>query len=147
MNPEIFAAAWTAAVCTIYCAAGVQDWKTRIAPNRYPLLLFLLGLLQWSGRGMIFLKIAGLVFPVAATLFFDRIFHVRSGGADVKMYAAAGFAFGLFGLTYIWSLTFAAALTWVTAKKLGRREKLPMCSFLAIGGCGYAAANLIFMMK
>lgn len=146
MNPEIFAAAWTAAVCVLYCRTGVQDWKTRIVPNQYPLLLFLLGLIQWSGsRETVFLKIAGLVFPVAATLFFDCIFRVRSGGADIKMYAATGFVFGLSGLVCIWAATFIIALAWLLIRKIPFQTKLPMCSFLAIGGCGYAI--LLLMMK
>lgn len=133
---------WTAAVCTVYCAAGIQDWKTRIVSNRRSTALLLLGLFQWSAPGL--MKILGLLFPIVATLLLDRVMRTKSGGADVKMYAATGFMFGLGGLVCIWAVTFIIVLMWLLVRKAPLRTKLPMCSFLAVGGCVY---TLLLMMK
>lgn len=93
------------------------------------------------------MKVLGLLFPIAATLLADRVMRTKSGGADIKMYAATGFTFGLGGLVCIWAITFIAALMWLLVRKAPLQTKLPMCSFLAAGGCIYALLLMILMMK
>lgn len=129
----------------ILCAA-ITDWRKRIIPDWTWVLILITGIFcavmsERIGRdvqGILYVplleRIAGLLFP-AAVLLIIALKWGGVGGGDIKLTAALGFAFGLYGLVFI--LFFAVVHACIYAGA-ARQKSVPLAVFLAVGFLAYA---------
>ena len=123
------------------CAA-ITDMKKRIIPDWTWIAILLIG-----GVSAFFFKtpylplfdrIVGFLFP-AASLIFIAIKYVGVGGGDIKLIAAMGFCFGMFGIAAI--LLFAAIPTCIYSF-VTKQRSVPLAVFLCIGFFAYLVLSL-----
>lgn len=79
-------------------------------------------------------RIAGLLFPAVALLIIALKWG-GVGGGDIKLTAALGFAFGLYGLVFILFFAVVPACIYAGA---ARQKSVPLAVFLAVGFLVYA---------
>lgn len=132
----------------ILCAA-ITDWKKRIIPDWTWVAILVTGIFcavmgESIGRevqGILYVplleRVAGLVFP-ATVLLLIALKWGGTGGGDIKLTAALGFAFGLYGLVFILFFAVIPACIYAGAT---RQKSVPLAVFLAIGFLAYACAH------
>ena len=117
-----------AAILPILCYGAYTDWKDRIIPNRVPLTILVLGFFTVGGFIYKFLSLGLLVLlMVVAKLLTKK----KSGGGDIKLYMAMGFALGLLNLAVVLFLTIVLYSSFRFVKKVPKTERFPVCSFVA----------------
>ncbi|HHW23156.1 MAG TPA: hypothetical protein GXX26_09800 [Clostridiaceae bacterium] len=84
-------------------------------------------------------RIAGFLLPGICLLFLAMKYG-GVGGGDIKLTAAIGFSFGLYGLT---SILFFALLPALLYSKLTRQKSVPLAVFLCTGFFIHAGIALI----
>ena len=114
-------------LCQTLVMAGMVDGATREIPDRFHLLVALVGLVGFQPLpAMCGFLLVPLPFLVAA-LKTGKI-----GGGDVKLMAASGFALGVSGGFWMMFWGLLMALLW-NASMRQRRDSLPLAPFLAFG--------------
>ena len=125
------------------CAA-ITDWKKRIIPDWTWIAILMVGLASAviNGKGILFIplleRFVGLLFP-AVCLLIIAFKWGGVGGGDIKLTAALGFCFGLYGLAAI--LFFAVIPACIYARATKQRS-VPLAVFLCIGFFVYAGLLL-----
>ncbi len=126
-------------VC-ILCAA-ISDWRKRIIPDWTWIAVLLIGAVcmaagECIGGNLpevfyipIAERVAGLVCP-ATVLIIAALTRGGVGGGDIKLTAALGFTYGLFGLLFILCFSVVPACLYSFATK---QKSIPLAVFLAIG--------------
>ena len=123
------------------CAA-ITDFKKRIIPDWTWIAILLVG-----GVSAFFFKIpylplmdriVGLLLP-GISLLIIAVKYGGVGGGDIKLMAAMGFCFGMFGLAAI--LLFAAIPTCIYSF-VTKQRSVPLAVFLCIGFFAYLVLSL-----
>jgi leader peptidase (prepilin peptidase)/N-methyltransferase len=128
----------------IICAA-MTDWKKRIIPDWTWITILITGIfcavigesIARDVQGILYVplieRITGLLYPAAALLIIALKWG-GVGGGDIKLTAALGFAFGLYGLVFILFFAVAPACIYAGAT---RQKSVPLAVFLAAGFLAY----------
>ncbi|WP_242860375.1 A24 family peptidase [Desulfosporosinus sp. I2] len=125
------------------CAA-ITDWKKRIIPDWTWIAILMVGFASAviNGKGILYIplleRFTGLLFP-AVSLLMIAFKWGGVGGGDIKLMAALGFCFGLYGLAAI--LFFAVIPACIYARATKQRS-VPLAVFLCIGFFVYAGLLL-----
>ncbi len=138
-------------ICTIplVCAA-VTDWKKRIIPDWTWIVVLIMGIItDFINENInevilnvsLIDKIAGLLIP-AISLFVIALKFGGIGGGDIKLTAAMGFCFGLYGLVFILFFAVVPACVYAGVKK---QRSIPLATFLCIGFFAYVC--LVFFLR
>lgn len=122
--------------------AAVMDYRKRIIPDWTWIAVILFGgisafLLPYPTMPQ---RIAGFLLP-GVCLFLLSIKYGGVGGGDIKLTAAMGFCFGLYGLAVI--LFFAMLPACIYAKGT-RQRSIPLAVFLCIGFFVYTSVLYIW---
>lgn len=121
------------------CAA-ITDWKKRIIPDWTWIAILMVGLASAviNGKGILYIplpeRLVGFLFP-AVSLLMIAFKWGGVGGGDIKLTAALGFCFELYGLAAI--LFFAVIPACIYARATKQRS-VPLAVFLCIGFFVYA---------
>lgn len=125
------------------CAA-ITDMKKRIIPDwTWIAILLIGGISAFFFKTLnlpLFDRIVGFLLP-AASLLFIAVKYGGVGGGDIKLTAALGFCFGLYGIAAI--LFFAVIPACIYAKAT-RQRSVPLAVFLCIGF--FVNAGLSFLI-
>lgn len=134
----------------IICAA-VTDWNKRIIPDWTWIAILMVGLAaavisESISRDVEYIlyiplpeRVAGLLFPAVSFLIIAFKWG-GVGGGDIKLTAALGFCFGLYGLT---AILFFSVITACIYARATRQKSVPLAVFLGVGFLVYACI-LIF---
>ena len=113
--------------------AAITDFKKRIIPDWTWIAILLIGGVSASFFKVpyisLFERILGFLLP-GICLLFCAVRYGGVGGGDIKMTAAMGFQFGLYGLAII--LFFALSPACIYAK-VTKQKSVPLAVFLCIG--------------
>lgn len=120
------------AACIVIAAAlgygAYTDAKTRTIPNMVPFIIFIAGFFTAGSTvsKVITLAVFLLVFALVSSLT-----KLRSGGGDIKLYAAIAFSLGAFSLAVILLLTMLLVklADKVKGKKREKGERFPLCVY------------------
>lgn len=133
----------------IICAA-ITDWKKRIIPDWTWIAILMVGLacavisegISWDVEYILYIplpeRVAGLLFPAVSFLIIAFKWG-GVGGGDIKLTAAMGFCFGLYGLTAILFFAVIPACVYAGATK---QKSVPLAVFLAVGFLVYACMHI-----
>lgn len=121
--------------------AAVMDYMKRIIPDWTWIAILLLGVMSAFilPQPTLLQRIAGFLLPGICLLFLAMKYG-GVGGGDIKLTAAIGFSFGLYGLT---SILFFALLPALLYSKLTRQKSVPLAVFLCTGFFIHAGIALI----
>lgn len=119
---------------------AVWDATCRIIPNRVPIIVFLLGIVEIMaipGGEQFYTPIsermAGALIP-AITLLAIYHFDKRISGGDFKLLIAMGFNLGIQGLLPVLFIATAAGALWSFVTK---QKSVPLAIFMALGLYAY----------
>jgi leader peptidase (prepilin peptidase)/N-methyltransferase len=132
-------------LCTVPLLwAAVMDYRKRIIPDWTWIAIILFGgisafLLPYPTLPQ---RIAGFLLP-GVCLFLLAIKYGGVGGGDIKLTAAMGFSFGLYGLVAI--LFFALPPACLYAKAT-QQKSVPLAVFLYIGFLIYIGIALAYSL-
>lgn len=112
------------------CVGAYTDYKTRTVSNYIPLTIFLAGF--FTG-GLWSYKILGFAVPLMLIIATTAVTRQKSGGADIKMYAACGFCFGFWGLLMVLTVAFVVSVVTGLIKRRPKGAFVPMCTYLFPG--------------
>ncbi len=122
--------------------AAVTDYRKRIIPDWTWIAVLLIGGASAFLFNMPYIplpeRILGFLLP-GASLLFCAVRYDGVGGGDVKMTAAMGFCFGLYGLAAILIFAFLPAFVYV---KMTGQKSIPLAVFLCIGYFLYIGISL-----
>jgi len=143
---DVFILLWFLLIIVFGYVAAVLDIKAKKIPNNLVLVMLSAWVLTMTPKLIVDTEIAIelllnslLGFAVGGGLFLIVYFISRKGlgGGDVKFMAAAGLYIGFSGtMTAMLCGTILAALTGLTlilAKKIGRKDQMPLAPFIYIG--------------
>ena len=143
---DTFVLLWLLLISVFGYAAAVFDLKVKKIPNNLVLLMLAAWVLTMTpklivdtGVALVLLLDAIIGFAVGGGLFLLVYLVSRKGlgGGDVKFMAATGLYIGFSGtLTAMLCGTVLAALTGlilILAKKIGRKDPLPLAPFIYAG--------------
>ncbi|SHJ26404.1 prepilin peptidase [Lutispora thermophila] len=122
--------------------AAVTDFRKRIIPDWTWIAILLIGgvsafMLPYP---TLLERIAGFLLP-GLCLFLLAMKYGGVGGGDIKLTAAMGFCFGLYGFAAI--LFFALVPACIYAK-VTKQKSVPLAVFLGIGFFTYAGVLFIY---
>ena len=125
----------------ILCAA-ITDWRKRIIPDWTWRTILVTGIvcavIDREVQGFLYVplleRIIGFLFP-AIVLLIIALKWGGTGGGDIKLVSALGFAFGLYGLVFILFFAVIPACIYAGATK---QKSVPLAVFLAAGFLAYA---------
>lgn len=124
--------------------AAVTDFRKRIIPDWTWIAILLIGgvsvFMLKTPYPTLFERIAGFLLP-GISLFLLAIKYGGVGGGDIKLTAAMGFCFGLYGFAVI--LFFALVPACIYAK-VTKQKSIPLAVFLSIGFFTYAGVLFIY---
>lgn len=129
-------------LCTIPILwAAITDYRKRIISDWTWIALLLIGGVSASFFNVPYIslleRILGLLLP-GMSLLILAVKYGGIGGGDVKLTAAMGFCFGLYGLAFI--LFFALIPAWIYASTT-KQKSIPLAVFLCIGFFAYAGLS------
>ncbi|MGI6629889.1 MAG: prepilin peptidase [Bacillota bacterium] len=120
--------------------AAVTDFRKRIIPDWTWIAILLIGgvsaFMLKTPHPPLFERIAGFMLP-GISLFLLAMKYGGVGGGDIKLTAAMGFCFGLYGLAAILFFALIPACIYAKATK---QKSVPLAVFLGIGFCIYFGA-------
>ncbi len=140
-------------ICTIplICAA-ITDWRKRIIPDWTWIVIFIMGIVtavinEYTDEVIFNVsltdKIAGFLIPTVTLFVIALKFGGNGiGGGDIKLTAAMGFCFGLYGLVFILFFAVIPACVYAGVKK---QRNIPLGTFLCIGFLAYV--SLVFFLR
>jgi leader peptidase (prepilin peptidase)/N-methyltransferase len=124
--------------------AAVTDFRKRIIPDWTWIAILLIGgvsaFLLKTPYPPLLERIAGFLLP-GLSLFLLAMKYGGVGGGDIKLTAAMGFCFGLYGFAAI--LFFALVPACIYAK-VTKQKSVPLAVFLSIGFFTYAGVLFIY---
>lgn len=122
--------------------AAVTDFRKRIIPDWTWIVIILIGAASafQLPYPTLFERIAGFLLP-GISLFFLAMKYGGVGGGDIKLTAAMGFCFGLYGFAAILFFALVPACIYVKATK---QKSVPLAVFLGIGFWVYAGVLFIY---
>lgn len=122
--------------------AAVTDFRKRIIPDWTWIVIILIGAASafQLPYPTLFERIAGFLLP-GISLFFLAMKYGGVGGGDIKLTAAMGFCFGLYGFAAILFFALVPACIYVKATK---QKNVPLAVFLGIGFWVYAGVLFIY---
>jgi len=127
--------------------AAVTDYRKRIIPDWTWIVILLTGVISAFVLNMpypiLLERIAGFLLP-GISLFFLAVKYGGVGGGDIKLTAAMGFCFGLYGLAAILFLGLIPACIYAKATK---QKSVPLATFLGIGFLAYAGILYVLGMQ
>lgn len=130
----------------LFCAvpilwAAVTDFRKRIIPDWTWIAVLLIGGVSAFLFKMPYIplleRILGFLLP-GVSLLFCAVKYGGVGGGDIKLTAAMGFSFGLYGLAAI--LFFAILPAYIYAKA-AKQKSVPLAVFLCVGFFAYAGLS------
>lgn len=122
---------WVA--CIVIAAAlgygAYTDAKTRTIPNMVPFIIFIAGFFT---AGSTVSKVITLAVFLLVLALVSSLTKLRSGGGDIKLYAAIAFSLGAFSLAVILLLTMLLVklADKVKGKKREKGERFPLCVYV-----------------
>jgi leader peptidase (prepilin peptidase)/N-methyltransferase len=120
--------------------AAVTDFRKRIIPDWTWIAILLIGgvsaFMLKTPHPPLFERIAGFMLP-GISLFLLAMKYGGVGGGDIKLTAAMGFCFGLYGLA---AILFFALIPACIYTKVTKQKSIPLAVFLGIGFCIYFGA-------
>lgn len=121
--------------------AAIMDYRKRIIPDWTWIAILLLGvmsafILQYP---TLLQRIAGFLLP-GICLFFLALKYGGVGGGDIKLMAAMGFSFGLYGLA---AILFFALIPALLYSKVTQQKSVPLAVFLCTGFFIYVGIVLL----
>jgi leader peptidase (prepilin peptidase)/N-methyltransferase len=120
--------------------AAVTDFRKRIIPDWTWIAILLIGgvsaFMLKTPHPPLFERIAGFMLP-GISLFLLAMKYGGVGGGEIKLTAAMGFCFGLYGLAAILFFALIPACIYAKATK---QKSVPLAVFLGIGFCIYFGA-------
>lgn len=121
--------------------AAVTDYRKRIIPDWTWIAIVLVGGVSafLLSDPTLVQRIAGFLLPGFCLLFLAMKYG-GVGGGDIKLTAALGFCFGLYGLTAI--LFFAVIPACIYARII-RQRSVPLAVFLCVGFFAYACLSIL----
>ena len=121
--------------------AAVMDYMKRIIPDWTWIAILLLGVMSAFilPQPTLLQRIAGFLLPGICLLFLAMKYG-GVGGGDIKLTAAMGFSFGLYGLA---AILFFALLPALLYSKLTRQKSVPLAVFLCTGFFVFVGIGLI----
>lgn len=130
---------WILTLATLTYGA-IWDGAKRIIPNRVPIIIFLLGIVEVlaipCGEQFctpIAERMAGALIPAIALLIIYH-FDKRIGGGDFKLLIAMGFNLGIQGITPVLFITTITGILWSFITK---QKSVPLAVFLTLGLYAY----------
>lgn len=130
-------------LCAVPLAwAAIADFRKRIIPDWTWIVIILIGAASafQLPYPTLFERIAGFLLP-GISLFFLAMKYGGVGGGDIKLTAAMGFCFGLYGFAVILFFALVPACIYVKATK---QKSVPLAVFLGIGFWVYAGVLFIY---
>lgn len=126
--------------------ASITDWRKKQIPNRYPLCMLGIGVLQMAcGLLSIQSALIGMVLSAVPILFLLLIWRDKLGWGDVRYMIACGIAVGgiyaACGALLSYAAHFLYAVVRRCQKKLTPNEGIPFAPFMTAGFGG------IFILK
>lgn len=121
------------AACIVIAAAlgygAYTDAKTRTIPNMVPFIIFIAGFFT---AGSTVSKVITLAVFLLVLALVSSLTKLRSGGGDIKLYAAIAFSLGAFSLAVILLLTMLLVklADKVKGKKREKGERFPLCVYV-----------------
>lgn len=123
--------------------AAISDYRRRIIPDWTWIAVLLIGGVSAFLFNTPYIplidRILGFLLP-GVSLLFLAVKYGGVGGGDIKLTAAMGFCFGLYGITAI--LFFALVPACVYGKVTGQKS-IPLAVFLCIGFFVYVGVSLL----
>ena len=123
--------------------AAVTDFRKRIIPDWTWIAVLLIGgvsaFLFNTPYVPLIERILGLLLP-GLSLLFLAVKYGGVGGGDIKLTAAMGFCFGLYGIV---TILFFALIPACIYAKVTKQESIPLAVFLCVGFSAYAGLFLI----
>ncbi len=132
-------------LCTVPILwAAVTDFRKRIIPDWTWIAILLIGgvsvFMLKTPYPTLFERIAGFLLP-GLCLFLLAMKYGGVGGGDIKLTAAMGFCFGLYGFAVI---LFFALIPACIYTKVTKQKSIPLAVFLSIGFFTYAGVLFIY---
>lgn len=122
--------------------AAITDYRKRIIPDWTWIAILLIGgvsaFLFNTPYIPLLERILGLLLP-GLSLLFLAVKYGGVGGGDIKLTAAMGFCFGLYGIV---AILFFALIPACIYAKVTRQKSVPLAVFLCIGFFVYAGLSL-----
>lgn len=123
--------------------AAITDFRKRIIPDWTWIAVLLIGGVSAFLFNIPYIplleRILGFMLPGVSLLFF-AVKYGGVGGGDIKLTAAMGFCFGLYGIV---AILFFALLPACIYAKATRQKSVPLAVFLCIGFFAYAGLLLL----
>jgi prepilin signal peptidase PulO-like enzyme (type II secretory pathway) len=124
-------------ICSISLCIAVVDYYTFIVPDSLVIAFILFSIYPVFLRGEWLNNAAGFAFLAVFFIVVMLVFPGAFGGGDLKLFAAAGFFFGLEEAVVFLEVTLisgaAAGAVWALFKKKGLRVKIPFAPFITLG--------------
>jgi len=124
-------------ICSISLCIAIVDYYTFIIPDSLIAAFTLFSIYPVFIRGEWINNAAGLAFLTVFFVVVMLIFPGAFGGGDLKLFAAAGFFFGLEEAVVFLEVTLitgaAAGILWALFRKKGLRVRIPFAPFIALG--------------
>lgn len=123
--------------------AAVTDYRKRIIPDWTWIAILLMGgvsaFLFNTPYIPLLERILGLLLP-GLSLLFLAVKYGGVGGGDIKLTAAMGFYFGLYGIV---AILFFALLPACIYAKVTKQKSVPLAVFLCVGFFSYAGLFIL----
>lgn len=123
----------------ILIAAAITDAKTKTIPDRYPLLILVLGIFAvWACPEVSLLeRLAGMVIVSLPMFLLALLINGAFGGGDIKLMASGGLLLGakavVFAMLCGMFICGVFCVILLAKKKIGRKEQIAFGPFLAVG--------------
>lgn len=123
--------------------AAISDYRRRIIPDWTWIAVLLIGGVSALLFNIPYIpltdRILGFLLP-GVSLLFLAIKYGGVGGGDIKLTAAMGFCFGLYGIT---AILFFALVPACVYGKVNRQKSIPLAVFLCIGFFVYVGVSIL----
>ncbi len=124
-------------ICSISLCIAIVDYYTFIVPDSLILAFILFSVYPVFARGEWLNNAAGFAFLAVFFIVVMLIFPGAFGGGDLKLFAAAGFFFGLEEAVVFLEITLItgaiSGIVWALFRKKGLRVRIPFAPFIAMG--------------
>lgn len=123
--------------------AAISDYRRRIIPDWTWIAVLLIGGVSAFLFNIPYIplldRVLGFLLP-GLSLLFLAVKYGGVGGGDIKLTAAMGFCFGLYGIV---DILFFALLPACIYANLTKQKSVPLAVFLCIGFFVYAGFSLL----
>lgn len=117
------------------------DYETQLIPNRLNGIIFILGTISLYVSGINFYGLDRLYGLLLGGGFFLILSFIAMGGGDVKLMAALGWTYGVFGVIQMTVLSFIfgaiISVILLSLKIKGRKDAVPFGPFIVLAATVY----------